>query len=670
MKPALKSAVLKSALRAGSWPGLLPGLWLILLLALVASLMDSAWMASVDFAHHYALVARLGGHWRLPPGLDMSLGEMNVYPHGAHWLASLLGRPAGSNLAGMQMLIMAAFLLLWAAMFGLLLQLPLILRGRSAACLLLLLGLNRALLHMELHGSEIIGNYFFSQLVAQAAAMLVILLALWLEQRRQPRWHRNLLLLLSIWLLCSVHLLPALELLALLALLLWLDGWQRAAGRGALRVWLTGAAWLLAALALVLTNPGYKTMTSISRNDGGLAQSMAGTGGFSLNFGDNVTALMWITLLLLVSSLAMVRRWWRMPAAQRHAWLAYKYLALYGTALAAMCVLQYLACELGHGSSYAVKKYLFAINSVLLLQLAVWGAGLLAPGAGADPAKRAPSRSRAMLKQLLPLPVFALMVFCLLPPQPKFSYSEWLGYEREVLDLQKRVPQQGGKFVYVAQLKHPFEWLPYLFSIGVFKTPRDKNIEDLMYRRPLAFRSQVAATITSLNSALDRWPQCRRKVTAHQLVLIEQACVDRETGTMPGFFDLSRDEPANPCIFSGFGTPEALGRWSAQRQAGIDCKIPMIEGKPATRLALTIQAFLPPGVRQRLQMTQAGGLSKEVQFDQDYQHDVLVVPLHADADGHCRLTLQLPDARSPQALGIGMDRRELGIRIAALEFQN
>jgi len=84
---------------------------------------------------------------------------------------------------------------------------------------------------------------------------------------------------------------------------------------------------------------------------------------------------------VLLLSLIMLYSWRQAPAgeAARHA-LGLKYIGLYGGACALMCVLQSLALLFHVGTDYAVKKYVYALHTALLLEL--FGAVIAPGGAG------------------------------------------------------------------------------------------------------------------------------------------------------------------------------------------------------------------------------------------------------------------------------------------------
>ncbi len=195
------------------------GYWLLAALVVLGYFLDSMWTTSIDLPHHYALVARLAEHFTLPKAWDASLGTMNIYPHGSHFLAAILGMLTGSNLLGMHVLSLLALLIVWGGLVWLFMHLPNPNRWWALGLLAAILLLNRRVLLLPLHGDEIIGNYFFAQLVAQAGMVIALLLAFFFDYHERVKWRRNLMLTVLLWVLCFVHLLPVLELLGLFILL-------------------------------------------------------------------------------------------------------------------------------------------------------------------------------------------------------------------------------------------------------------------------------------------------------------------------------------------------------------------------------------------------------------------------------------------------------------------
>ncbi len=643
-----------------------PSFWLRTLplllggLALLVRLADPLWNSSVDLAHHYALAARLGQHWLLPAAYDHSLGEMNVYPNGAHVLAALVGRVAGSTLLGLQLMANAAYLAVWAVLLLLLRQLPARAAVLSGVTLGLLLLLNRSLQLAELHGNELIANFFYSQLVGQAGALLALLGAMRLERAGQPAGWRYLLLLAAIGVLCSVHLKPALELLAALALSCALD-LHTAWSRGQRRIALLPA--LLAPLAgalLLVSHPGFAVMRSLSEHDGVVVVRYLNS---------PLIVGLYAGALLLVS-LALLYRWRQAAAADAAngvALLGLKYISLYGAACSLMCVLQSVALVFDIGSAYAVKKYLYGLHTALLLELCLLPALLLGWYRAQD---RQPLRRQAVLL-LSPL-LLALAVLCTLPTSaPLASTAALVRIERQLTDLRAlRLAEAPDHYTYVARLDGVSPVVSYMFSIGIFGVPRNSNAGDVLGGRMPSDLSQVGHLLSGPALGGDqRYLGCRQAAAPAGMALLDGACLEAVLNPPGQHIALTINNHKPLCTLNGFSPPEQEGSWTMTRHATVACPVPaLVEGKAPTQVLLDTHAFLHKLPSQRLQISVNGGALQTIGYAPDISARQLALPLPTGARV-LTLALTLPDARSPLELGIGADQRQLGVMLHAISFQ-
>ena len=626
--------------------------WLLAALAVMAWFMDSLWTSSVDLAHHYALVARLAEHFTLPRTFDNSLGEMNFYPHGSHFAAAMLGILTGSNLLGMHLLSLLSLLAIWGGLIYLVLQLPHPARWWALLCLLGLLKLNKWLNILQLHGAELIGNYFFAQVVAQAGLVLIVLIAYLFEREEQALWRRNLFIVVMAWVLAYVHLLPVVELLGLFGFLLLRDflahrNFARALG---------SLGWLLLATWLVVRHPSYAAMLEISKNEGAFGTAMAHKTG-------TIGAY---ALLVLLLAWPLLRAWLKMDEQQRQRWLVCKYIIFYSMSAAILALMQLIAFKFGYGSSYAVRKYMFSVDTALLLEITLalaWYVTRFSQSKIAVPAHGVAALSA----------IFALVTIS--PTYRDLDTSDLVNLERDLRTLERTsIAPQPGKYTYAMDLHRPDgsaypSSLSYLFSIGVFKAPRSSIANDIFTGKKVTRMGLVGTIVTSSRSRVDTYSACRSLQTRYGLVLIDGQCWSRESGTVSVIYELSQEQPDWPCKLTGFGSAESFGRWSIVKKSSIVCTAPKINGGPAKKVLISAGAFLQRIAQQRVAVTLNGGVPQHYQFDPKHADQVLTIPLQADANGQVRLDLSMPDARTPASLGLGVDMRELGISIQSLEFQ-
>lgn len=645
------------------------GLLLVATLFLLCSNADALWGSSVDVAHHYALVARIAEFWQLPPGMDPSLGEMNFYPRTSHILAAILGALFHSPLIGMQLLTLLSVIALWAGVIAILLSLPRTSAWTGAAILAAVLILNRRFLHLEVHGLEVVGNFFFSQLVAQGFLFGALLLALLMERQKLKPILRHAFLIGAVYLLAGMHLLPASQLVCFLAALIGLEflihckhasgGLSGLVSAANLRTATIGAALMLAAALVLYFHPSFSAMKEISKNNGGLSIKHFSTMG----------AIFIYCLVILATSGLMLLQWIKLDhwAANRK-FLALKYLALYGLAAAGLCLTQLLALKMGQGSEYAVKKHMFALNSIFLIQLSLLPLAALharkvhAPAAGPD----------GVFHTYLLLPLLTMTAFfCVAPAGKSLDTSDVVTLEHQLtLRRDMLLSQVPGKHVYVLDFPGMPPVISYMMTIGVFKTPRTENGMDVLRGQPLTEPALVGTLLAAPDSHYGKLKECRQPGSNERVAILDGACVTGKMWMGRSFIGLRDvDGPPN-CIFDGFSSAESGGRWTDQKQASLKCPIPEIKGKLARTVRLETSAFLHGKVAsQRVSVSFNGGPATEYLYDMEHPRSLIELALPATKENRFEMRFSLPDAVSPKQIGLSEDGRRLGISVKSIEFK-
>jgi hypothetical protein len=275
---------------------------------------------SYDIGLHYSLAAHIADTHRFPDcTVDQHL-YMCWYPPISHFAAAMVGTLIGSTFAGIHVVSVLAVFAAYAALFSML-------RLTVIGVLLAICALSR--LHPFLIGTEVLGNYFFAQLVGTAAVLVFIAM--------QSR--ANIVLsLVAVFCFGWLYPISALQLAGIVTVQLALD-----------RRWRSVAVFAPIAAAAIYFHPLYQLAADAASNDGAIDIGYLPRG-----------AIYPATTLLIV--LALVSR---NVIGNRMMSIA---LGFAGAAIA-----QILAFVVLHkGSSYIVEKHIFGVSTLIVVISASW----------------------------------------------------------------------------------------------------------------------------------------------------------------------------------------------------------------------------------------------------------------------------------------------------------
>ena len=341
------------------------GLWIATSAFIVVFFFDCIWSTSVDLADHNAVVNRLFDHWGMPITDDLYYFYRS-YPVFSHIAAAVLALPLSSPLGGVQLLTLLSLVALWSGLALILQTLPCRMRALIGASFVLLLIFNQSILRLELHGNEIIGsNFLFPQFVGQAFAVVVIAVtALFERDERDPRLG-YLLLAAAIPIAEGFHLVPAAQLFGVLVLLIAID-FHLSPRKNYLPKLAIGASLIIASTIGIILHPNFKNMF-----DQGTDPS--NPGGLALLRTPNLPSLALLSAVVGVLSGLLLYTWaYSLSNAEaRRNGVAAKFVALWGLSNSGICLFQIFIGLFGIGTEYACRKYAFALNTTLLLDLAL-----------------------------------------------------------------------------------------------------------------------------------------------------------------------------------------------------------------------------------------------------------------------------------------------------------
>lgn len=494
---------------------------IILAIALIAAILLSVskvFSGSVDLANHYLLVDWIYDHMALPSVPSLSLGDMAFYPPGSHVIAAVVGRFTGSPVLGMQIVALVAVAVIWLAIAGILSLLPGIRRWTALGVLavILLLAAPTGPLQIQLHGWEIISNYFFAQAVGQAVFWVALLWTAWCWVRRSSFAFTAWPLAITAVLCTEVHLVGAFETLVLLWLI---SGWEfvrriRNRAKPSVRSVIPLAASGITSV-LVAASPGFSGMRALSANDGALTIPGLSSVGWMVALA--------VFVLVVSTALLLWSRTERLRGTASGGMTTV--LSLGAVAIAIPCLSQAAILSGGEGSAYAVKKYAFALVTILAVQVST-AIALVIP-LHTDDQHRLTSE-RDMLLRSGAVAVMALIAIFSLYRQPAPAFtSDLVAMESQMDEYSRTVVETLPDQVNVAYgLPATLRVMDYGFTISALGTGVTPALKMIDYE-PTSLGKRLGNIVTAADSPYGSRVDCRRTIPVKNVVVVDGQCVRR-----------------------------------------------------------------------------------------------------------------------------------------------
>jgi hypothetical protein len=617
---------------------------------------------SIDLANHYALINTIADRWTAIDPSDPSLREMAFYPRASHVLAALVGRLLGSSFLGMQVTGLAAVVCCWFGVLAPFFSLGWRRLSAFTGVFLLLLIVNRFTFKFELIGHELLGNYFYSQIVAQAIAMVALTLAFLVELRGARVIVARVALAFAALFVENFHLLPALVLIGVLAVQIFAD--ILSSPKGQMRGWLAATGILLLALTVVfaIKSPAFQAMRHISENDGQLLPTSLTT------IPRMVVASLFLGILslgLLVDSI-----WLSTARKVRVNLLLQRHFGAIGAVIAGLCLVQCVALNFHEGSAYACKKYAFLLATLLILNLATFFSLNM----------RLPMRSEGVGRG--PLRAFLIIFGCAGIWHGSFvdgtqtdKASSIVSYERSLNAIKLSVlDEPAGKFAYVLRLDGVSRMVGHLFTIGIFRTPVMPDALNLLLEKPAEYPEQVGKIFTSGGSQPWDVQACRQRTFSNNIVMLDGGCVldAMVKNACIGTYRLDYAGYVPPGMAEGFAYADSYGRWTVGPSASFSCFNRPV-GSAINRIKITAVAFTPGSRTQKVDVSLNGRFVESVLFEGNGQvasaQRDFSVPVPNEYIGSLRLDFSLVGALSPLDTGLSTDGRKLGISIREITYE-
>jgi hypothetical protein len=322
---------------------LLHGAALAILLATFGRILHSG---SADVVSHLSLVEEIMKHGRVRPDA-LNLGSMHFYTPFSHWLGAVLGWLIGSGLIAILLISIVAVYVSYYVVGRILVA------ESSVLSLIAFVALYGVLAQTySLTGWEVIGNFFYPQLVAFAMYLLALM---WLALRHPAPSHVALFVVFFSPLIYLAQPLGGVHFTATVVATLAADALALILAERRFSTSYFFAAGITVAVAIaVLFLPTVRQVVSDAVNDGILDFNFPGD-AYALAFAVCVAA----SLANLVIGL---RSW---PSGHVN-----RVLGAAGVAAGGLMALSFALWVLGSGSPYAVKKHGFILVMLGAMNLA------------------------------------------------------------------------------------------------------------------------------------------------------------------------------------------------------------------------------------------------------------------------------------------------------------
>ena len=669
------------------WFLILPGFFILFNI-------DSLWTDSIDVAHHYALAYRISEQWwslaypdTIPSDMsgqwwlttafvfpDPTLAEMIFYPRGGHIIAAIIGAIFNSTFIGIQITILASIAIIWLSILVILNSMPRRIASVALLSFFILFLINAFIFHFDVHGDEALGNFFYSQVVAHAFLYLSLIFTMHIEKK-----HGALLAAVSLvpimLFIATIHLLPAVQILGLIGGITAIKIFTTYKNRedfSKLKI-VVAAIIPIASIVGLVFHPSFSAMRTIATHDGSL----------ELHNIPYPIGIIVLSILVFLTSFVLFVQW----ARRKDNIIEAKYLAIYGAATSAMCMLQYVLTYYDMGSDYAVKKYGFSLLTVILIQLS-----MLVPimAIKSNNSKTNSVLSDSNVTGKITLYVFGLIVLLLVIPNKKghphfnasnqshvhFDVSNIVELEKKITDLSyNEIPQPpaGKSNVVIGLGDAPNEIhyvIDFLFSIAFAKTPRNLVLYDVYLTGELSDVNKYYKIISSSDNPIyGSSDSCASSVLGNTSI-IDSLCLKRRIESIK--FCKNSLDFAKEFVFSsslqGFSYWEDHGRWTNSRTARFMC----LTGRNRyNSVELEMVPFIFGMLKsQRLEISVNGiqAYQDSISIGRNSNDPIIIDLTNIPVSDEYIIEFNMPDATSPKEVGLNLDKRELGFSIRRITF--
>jgi len=623
----------------------------IFLFVFVVFLSSYLFTSSSDFAHHYALIEHLSRYLHVDNAFG-NLGEMAFYPNLGHWFAVVAGSLLGSSILGVTFVTYISLIVLWVVLFLLISELPRFV-SYSVALIVVVFGIITSF-YNAFFGFETVGNFFYAQMIAQSLALVAAYVYYALDQNRL-KVYAIYVLFISPLLIAYAHVLPAMQLMVFAIIVVFLDFWLRK------KVVVSYLILMLFSVVMFVLHPSLSAMKELSQNNGDLA----------FGFPSDVSFIASIAFLEIFISLVFV--FWKKVFVGDS---ALKVIAIFALSSAILLLLQILAYQFGYGSHYAIKKHVFSVFTLLVIELSFAFSFVLS--------RFVKDGSKSVFFKYFYAAFFAILLIVIqvnrsIKNGDFISVSDLKYLESELTYLQKNVIPEKNKNNVVYVDKNNL--ISYLFSISILEHPRDVTGMNLLLKQDSPVQRNSLPSVVIVKSNYFDIDQNNKVIIKRDFILYQaEDFVEKKS-----IFDLNKylnalDSNVIKNIYSqqglkitkaayilkeGWNSIENWGVWSSSRTALLELALERNDRN--FTLLLNATSWLKSRDVTVSVNNKVCGRITVLPVDEVYA----VNCLNVDIDDKTSVRFDITDYdESPKKLGISEDARTLGIGLKNIKILN
>lgn len=581
---------------------------------------------SPDLIQHYRLINELMSRGTIAPDAYSRIGLMALYPFIAHWMAALIGWIGGSALVGITLICIVSAFVAYCIILLLLSESP-------VALIIFLIGFALMRKTASLIGWEIVGNFFYPQLVGDTL-YLFALLCLTKEKHLACQAMTFIFLgALAMWL----QPLNAVHIMATGCVLVALQGIRRWHERGKFptEYALAGLCVFVAAAAVTLRHPVFEVMRKIASNNGDL--------GFGFQ---HIMVVVWIFFIVSICNA------WRYSF--RGAQSADLVLCAAGIASCLLAIMQFTLWKLhGDGSLYAVKKHMFIVVTIGLMNVSTLVAALV--------------NSNIRIRWPRPTVVVPIIA-AFLSTFVLHGFSEPIGPTEHALRSATHIASYDFDNLKPGNTVAFDTSLPILsnalVSVIAFHHPFDANEYRWWYGTKITEGAQYA--MVRRNPTLDKnCPTQYARTVDYEL--IDSSCLN--IYALGDVISFSSSGSGTALLGRGWYDDESSGTWSMGNSTStLSLVLPKMT-HVTYKLTVDGSAFVSPKHQRQQIEVEANGIHVATWIFTLMAPEgkkVAIIPENTLSGEKLELAFKAPDAVSPTQVGFGKDNRVLGIYIRSL----